>query len=677
MQGNTLFFIIIAGLLALVLALFQYFYKSKKRTSVYYVLAGLRFLTIFSVLLLIINPKFDSVSYFNEKPNLIVAIDNSESISYLKQDENVRRLVSQLKSNEQLDENFNLQFFNFGKEVQKSDTLSFDDRQSNMSIAFERFEEVYANDISPILFLTDGNQTYGNDYTYISKKSEQPVFPVVLGDTTSFADVKITQLNVNRYAYLKNRFPIEVITNYEGEENVNTQLRVSSGNSTIYSKSLTFSKNKTSEIISFTLPANRVGIGTYKAELLPLENEKNIINNSKNFAVEVIDQKTNVAIVSEITHPDLGAFKKAIESNEQRKAEILNTKAYLSKVNEFQLVILYQPTNQFKSVFEEIERSKLNVFVVAGVETNWSFLNATQKNYKQQLTNQEENFQATLNQNYSPFIVEDLDFNDFPPLLSEFGETTFSIPYETIFFKTINGTQLEEPLLATFEKNDRREAILFGQDFWRWRAQSFVNQDSFDDFDNFFGKLIQYLSSNQRKTRLNVNYESFYNGNDDITITAQYFNKNYEFEPNSNLLISLKSKESGEMLELPFVLSNSNYQVDLSGMDAGDYSFTVKATGENVSTSGELRILDYNVEKQFLNANVDKLQNVANSTSGKVYFIDDTSTLISDLIDDSRFATIQKSTKKVVPLIDFKYLLAILVLCLSIEWFIRKYNGLI
>jgi len=677
MQNQTLLYIILAGLIALTVALFQYVYRSKKRTKIYWVLAGLRFLTIFSILLLIINPKFNSVTYFNERPNLIVAVDNSESVAYLNQDQNVRQLVSQLKLNDELKANFNLQFFNFGKEVSQSDSLGFGDKQSNMAKAFERFTEVYSNDIAPVLLITDGNQTYGNDYTYMTKKLGQPVFPVVLGDTTTFSDLKIAQLNVNRYAYLKNRFPVEVIANYEGNTEVNTLLRISTGSYTVFTKSIKFSKSNSSEIVNFNLPASRVGIGSYKAELIPLENEKNRINNVKNFAVEVIDQKTNVAIVSEIIHPDLGAFKKAIESNERRQVNILNVKQFLKQPNNFQLIILYQPTNNFKSVFDEINRLKLNKFIVAGVETNWSILNGMQGNYKQQLTNQEENFQPSLNQNYSPFIVEDLNFSDYPPLLSEFGEITFEVPYETIFYKTINGTPLEEPLLATFESNNQREAVLFGQDIWRWRAQSYLDNGSFEDFDNFIGKLIQYLNSNQRKTRLKVNYESFYNGNDDIRVTAQYFNKNYEFDSNATLRITLTNKETKAVTELPFVLSNSNYQVNLSGIEAGDYAFTVRTNGENVSKSGELKILDYNVEKQFLNANIDKLKSVANASNGEIYFIDDTSTLISDLIADSRFATIQKSAKKVVPLIDFKYLLAFIVFCLSAEWFIRKYNGLI
>ena len=70
-------------------------------------------------------------------------------------------------------------------------------------------------------------------------------------------------------------------------------------------------------------------------------------------------------------------------------------------------------------------------------------------------------------------------------------------------------------------------------------------------------------------------------------------------------------------------------------------------------------------------------KSLANSSNGMAYFVDDTKSLIQNLLKDERFVTIQKSSKNVVPLIDWKFLLAIIALSLSAEWFIRKYNGLI
>lgn len=677
MQTETITYIIISGILALVLALFQYIFKSKKTKKTYWLLAFLRFVSIFSILLLLINPKFDKLSFYDKKPNLIIAVDNSESIDYLNQSKNTSALIQRLKQNEALKERFNLEFYTFGKSVNQSDSLDYNEKQSNIAQVFNRLSEVYNNSVSPTIVLTDGNQTYGYDYEFITNRYKQAIFPVILGDTTTYTDIKIEQLNVNRYVFLKNKFPVEIIATYNGNTTVNSQLKITSGTTTVHSQAITFSKTLTSQIINVNLPANRVGIKSYKAEIIPLENEKNKANNFKNFAVEVIDQKTNVAIVSDIIHPDLGALKKAIESNEQRNATILNTTDFLKQSEDFQLVIAYQPTNNFRSLFNEIDRLKLNKMVVAGTKTNWSLLNQLQSNYTQKVTNQTENFQPAVNKNYSTFIIDDLNFEAFPPLLSEFGETTFEVPFETLLFKTVNDTQLEEPLLATFELNNKREALLLGEGIWRWRAQSYVDEKSFDTFDNFIGKLVQYLGSKQKRSRLNINYESFYNGNDNVKITAQYFNKNYEFDANANINIILKNNNSNDSKTYPFVLKNANYQVDLSGLEAGEYSFTVRTSGGNISKSGELKILDYNVEQQFLNANVTKLKRFATSSDGTSYFIDNTSTLISDLLSDSRFATIQKSSKKIVPLIDWKYLLALIALSLALEWFIRKYNGLI
>ncbi|MCK8481885.1 VWA domain-containing protein [Psychroserpens algicola] len=668
---------IISGIIALLLALFQYAYKSKLSGKRSWLLMLLRFISLFAVFVLLINPKFNTVTYYNEKPNLVVAIDNSESIRYLNQTESTTDFITALKANEALNDNFNLEFYSFGKELNSVDSLSFDETQSNLALVFERLSEVYNNSISPTVLISDGNQTYGNDYTYLTKRYKQPVFPVILGDTTTYTDVKIQQLNVNRYAYLKNKFPVEVIATYNGNATVNTQLKITAGNAILFSKPVTFSKSQTSQIVNITLPANRVGVTSYRAEIVPLDNEKNKVNNIKNFAVEVIDQKTSVAIVSDILHPDLGALKKSIESNEQRSAEILSTVEFLNKSNDFQLVIVYQPTNNFRALFSEIDKLKLNKIIIAGTKTNWSLLNQLQSNFKQELTNQVEEFQPTLNQNYATFIVDNLNFGEFPPLKAEFGSTSFTVPYQTILYKTINGNQIDEPLLATFEINDKREALLLGEGIWRWRAQAYMNENSFNTFDNFMGKLVQYLSTNKRRTRLNVNYESFYNGNDNVKIIAQFFNKNYEFDDNATLNITLKNKATEAVKSFPFVLKNTNYEVDLSGLEAGDYSFTVKVNSENISKSGELKILDYNVEQQFLNANVTKLQNLASTSQGSSYFITNASEIANDLLNDSRFATVQKSTKKVVPLIDWKYLLALIALSLACEWFIRKYNGLI
>ncbi len=676
MAKTTIIYILISGIIALLVALFQYVYKSKP-SKVKYALACLRFISVFGVLLLIINPKFEAISYFEEKPNLVIAVDNSESVKYLGHDNKVRDLYENLISNTRLNDKFNVQAFKFGTNITEIDSLTFTDKQSNISDVFKRYNELYKNTKSPIILVSDGNQTLGNDYSYTATRTNQSIYPIVLGDTTTFSDLKVGQVNVNRFAYLKNKFPLEIIANYSGTAPINSVLKVRSGNTTLISKPIQFNATKTSEIISVNLNANTVGVKTYSVELVPLENEKNTVNNYKNFAVEVIDQKTNIALVAETVHPDLGALKNAIESNEQRSVTIFNPKEFTSEDSDFNLVMLFSPNNNFKPVYEKISNQNLNTLTIAGTNTDWVFLNANQNYFNQNITNQSEDYQPQLNINYGTFIINNITFENYPPLQSEFGFTSFLVPEETLLYKSINGINTEASLLSTFEINNQKHALLNGEGIWRWRAQSYLDTDSFEDFDNVIGKLVQYLSSNKKRRRLNVDYKSFYNQNESIVINAQFFNKNYEFDTNGNLSIIYKNKETQATSTLPLLLKNASYSINLSGISPGDYEFTIKSNDEPVSSSGVFKILEYDVEKQFLNADVTKLQTIATSTNGKSYFIDNVDDLVDDLITNERYATIQKSNRSIIPLIDYKYLLGLIALALSLEWFIRKYNGLI
>jgi hypothetical protein len=677
MQTDTIVYIIIAATTALILALFQYVYKSKLKSTLKYVFTTLRAISIFGILLLLINPKFESFIYFDEKPVLVVAVDDSESISYLKQEESANQILTSLKTNSDINKRFNLQTYSFGKVVRNSDSLSYKARQSNISQALKQFGEVYKNETAPIILITDGNQTYGTDYSYLGESIKHPVYPIILGDSTVYSDLSIKQLNVNRYVFLKNRFPVEIIANYNGLQSVTTELKIWSGNTVVFKKQLDFSASKSSEIISTTLLASSVGVKTYRVELVPISDEKNIVNNSKSFGVEVIDQKTNVALVSERLHPDLGALKKAIESNEQRSVSILKPKEYIDKINDFQLVIFYQPNNQFKAAFKAIREQNLNTFIITGATTDFTFLNASQLKFNHIITYQTEDYQPSLNRNYNTFIIDNIDFNDYPPLKSEFGKVEFLVPNDVILNKTVNGIETDQSMLSTFEIDNSKHALLSGEGIWRWRAQAYLETKRFEDFDNFINKLVQYLSSNKKRQRINVDYKSFYNGNDGIIIKAQYFNKNYEFDAEASLSILLENTSDNTTKEFPLLLNNGSYTADLSGVSAGEYQFTIKHNSEAVSVSGSFQILDYNVEQQFLNAESSKLQSLAERSKGKAYFKSYSNELIKELLTDKRYLTIQKSTKNIVPLIDWKYLLGLISLSFFTEWFLRKYNGLI
>ena len=656
----------------------MYGYKTKFSKSTKWIYGSLRFVTIFSVLLLLINPVFRTETFSLIKPKLPILIDNSESISELNQTINVSDFITSLKSNKDLNKKFELSFYTFGNEFKINDSLTFNEKNTNISEALLLTNQLFKDEVAPTILITDGNQTLGNNYEFSSFNFKNSIYPLVIGDSTKYLDLKIEQLNTNRYAFLKNNFPVEIILVYQGSKNITSQFEVKKGTTTVYKENIEFTKNDKTKILKFTLPASSVGFEKYTAQINPITEEKNTINNSKQFVVEVIDQSTNVLIVSDIVHPDIGAIKRAIESNEQRKVTIKKPFEALSIVNDHQLIILYQPNRSFTNIYSEINKLNKNTIVFTGQQTDWYFLNNIQDNYIKEVTNQSENVVGILNKNYGAFVINDIDFSDYRPLKTLFGPLEIVVPYDNLLGQSIDGFETETSLLATTELNGSRNAIFDGEGIWKWRAQSFIESKNYNEFDIFFGKVIQYLASNKRRSRLEVSYENFYYNNKSIQISAQYFDKNFVFNSNANLSILITDSDSKQSFEYPLLLNENYYEINLSNLKSGEYVFKVSVNDEIILTkNGAFTILDFNVEQQFLNPDVTKLSRVATNTKGKDFFISDSFLLIDTLIKDDRFMQVEISKEKIEPLIEWRYLLGLIVLSLSIEWFLRKYNGLI
>ena len=677
MESQTILLIFLAAISALGIAVFQYLKSKKERTKRSFMLALLRFVSIFGILLLLINPKFTNTSYVLEKSNLVLAVDNSQSINYFKSTDEVTAFVASIRENINIQKKYNISTFTFGNKLKAQDTFSFSENQTNVTSAFKELQDIYKGKVAPTVIITDGNQTYGEAYQYAAKKYKQDVYPVIVGDTTSYQDLKISQLNANRYAFLNNKFPVEIIANYNGNSAVSIKLNVFQNGRVIYSQPLSFSKEKTSEIVQVTLPVTSIGVKTYTVSLQALDAEKNTVNNKKSFGIEVIDERTNVLILTSIIHPDLGTLKKAIESNEQRNVTIKKSDEPDINLKDYQAVLLYQPNVSFKPYYETIKTLGINTFTITGTRTDYRFLNDNGELFTRELSAQVEDYQAEFNSNFSTFQVDDIGFSNFPPLVDEFGEVSIKKAHTPLLMQTISGLPTGSSLLTTIEDGAQRHAVLFGEGIWRWRAQSYLDNQSFEPFDEFVGKLIQYLASKERRNRLNINYNSFYNGGDNIVIAAQYFDKNYEFDARAKLSMVVIGERNNTRQEIPMVLKNNRYEVDLSSLTPDSYKFSVTVAGESISRPGNFEIIEFNVEQQFLSANVTPLQQIATNTNKELYSMGNSAQLITNLLENETYNPIQKQQKQIKPLIDWYYLLGIIILTLSLEWFIRKYNGLI
>jgi len=666
-------YIVIALLISLFVAYFQYFYKAKNTAKVTISLFFLKALSLFLLLLLLINPIIKTTTYQNTKPTLSVLVDHSKSIEFFNEAVSVKDIVNQLKTNNSLNDKFALENFGFGDNLQVTDSVFFNANETNIYKAINGLDNLNKRKNAPIILITDGNQTIGNDYEFIS--SNKKIYPIVVGDTTIYKDLKITQVNVNKYSYIKNKFPVEVILNYQGKESITTKFSIFNGAKIVFTKNITFSKEVNSKIITTNLTSTKEGLNYYTASLQKIENEKNTQNNTKNFSVEVIDEQTKVLIVTAVLHPDIGAIKKAIESNKQRTVDVFLIDKFKNQINDYQLVVIYNPNNKFNDLLNQIKQNNSNFILVTGTNTDWNFLNKQQLGFSKKHINQIENYGANYNSSFLTFLQKDIGFDQFAPLEDKFGEVIFSKDHQNLLTQKINGIQTEQPLLSLLDVNNQKISILFGEGIWKWRASSFLNTNSFQEFDQFIGNLVQFTASNKKRSRLEVNTDNLYPANSNINISAFYTDKNYKFDARASIEITITNTATKEVKKLPLSLINNSYQVSVDNLISGDYIFSVEVLGQNIKKYGKFKISDYQIEEQFTSANKNKLQKLASKTGGKLYYKNQIESLIQHLIEDKTYFTTQKSIEKEQNLIDWKWILFLVVVLFTAEWFIRKYFG--
>lgn len=675
MANATILLIVLSLVIAFGVSFYQYFYKVKSRSKMTLLLAFLRFFSVFGLLLLLINPIITRKTTETVKTPLPIVIDNSASMADLKSDKEALELFNKLKSNADLADKFDVQTYQFDEDFLPSDTINFKGKQSNIDVVAKNLKNIYKNQSFPTVLISDGNQTSGEDYVF-TFNPQNKVYPLVVGDTTTYLDLKVTQLNVNKYAFHKNKFPVEVFLNYAGTKSVNTTFKITQGNSVLNEQTVSFSPSKKSATLNVLLPAEKVGLQIFKASITSKEQEKNTYNNVKNFAVEVIDQKTEVALVSDISHPDLGAIKRSIETNAQRKVTLIKPNQ-INSLQDYNILVLYQPNGTFKSIFEQNKNAKINTWIITGNATDFNFLNQYQDHFDFKMSSQKEDFLAGFNSQFNLFALDNIGFEQFPPLENSFGKITPKGNINELLSATIRGISAEQPLFVFAENQGNRSAFLFGENIWKWRAAVYLKNKNFENFDVFLDKTIQFLASNNSRKSLVVNHERFYNSGEAIEITAQYFNKNYELDEKARLTITVTNAKTKQQKKYDLLRTSNSFKVNLDGLAAGNYSFTVKELNSNSVYSSTLEVLDFDIEKQFVNPDWNKLNQLANQTSGKAYLANQADILVKQLMADESYKAIQKTLVKKSPLIDWIWLLVLIAISLATEWFVRKYNGLL
>ena len=113
----------------------------------------------------------------------------------------------------------------------------------------------------------------------------------------------------------------------------------------------------------------------------------------------------------------------------------------------------------------------------------------------------------------------------------------------------------------------------------------------------------------------------------------------------------------------------------LKTLNSGVYNYKIAVLDQPLNIKGQFTIKKEQIEQQFTNANFNKLLKIADRTGGELYFKNEVTKLKKALLNDKSFYTTQEKKIVAKQLIDWKWILALIISSFTLEWFLRKYLG--
>ena len=161
------------------------------------------------------------------------------------------------------------------------------------------------------------------------------------------------------------------------------------------------------------------------------------MNNSYTFGVDVLDQKSEIAIYYAVPHPDIGMLKRSIESDEQKEVVLVPIEEFNREEDSYATRILFQPDQRFADLMGHINTLSASYLIISGINTDWDFLNSQLNWLNKSSSGVVEVANPVFNKEFSPFFVEELSFNDWPPLSNQLGRTIMGAGTDVLFHQGI------------------------------------------------------------------------------------------------------------------------------------------------------------------------------------------------------------------------------------------------
>jgi len=691
-------YIFLCLLLGVVYALLLYFrhYFIKDPTPgqkrLMHFLGVLRFAVISLIAILLLSPFVKSKFTEVQKPVVLILQDNSESVKNSFHADDSSKYAAALKSlTGKLREQFDVKEYSFDESLKPEIDFSWNGKLTNLSDNLNDLINLYAGqNVGALVLASDGIYNKGANPLYNSGNLKYPVYTIALGDTTPKRDLKISRVLYNQIVYLNDRFRIRVDAEADNMPTAKTTMDVfdlteKGAPKKLDSREVNFSETKKFLSEDFVISADKAGMHRYQVALRPVEGEFTKANNYMDLFVDVLDSRQKILLVANSPHPDIAALRAAIETNKNYEVTLkFADEVHSVNAADFTLIILHQlPSPRFPvaRLLETMKEKSIAALYIVGRQTALPALNNQQPAVQIVPAGQDVNEAIpTLNADFPLFTFSDdlrMQLAEFPPLYVPFGQFNASPTSKIMLYQKIGSVQTEYPLFLFDDAIGARTAVICGEGIWRWKVYDYVQNKNFNVFNELVTKAVQYLAvkEDKRQFRVRIPKNVFYE-NEAISFQAELYNDSYELINQPDVSLRLVDEEGKEY---PFIFSKTSnaYILDAGNFPVGNYTFSasVKYAARELSHSGKFSVVPMQLEAFSTVANHQLLYQLSEKSGGKMFYPSELHALGDSLSASNQLKPVMFATFKTESLINLWWLLLVFAGILTVEWFIRKYEG--
>lgn len=672
-------------ILGILYALLLYGSSSHLSRSFRNLLFALRTLAIAILSFLLFAPLVKKIEKTIEKPLIIIAQDNSASILVSKaKDFNEDSYRQSLKELEQtLSKDFEVRSMSFGASINDGTDYTFNESFTDISALFKAVDDRFTNrNIGALILASDGIYNRGGNPYYQVANLKAPVYTIALGDTVPKKDLLISNVNYNNITFLDNQFQLEVTIEAYQAQGSTSMLTIKDESGNVFSQQVNINSDDYRLVVPVMLLAKRKGIQQYTIHLSPISNELSVKNNTETIFVEVIDGREKVIVIANSPHPDLTALKQSIETSKNYSVKIsMADQVSKTDIQEAGVIILHQLpslTNNAQEIFK-LGASK-PLLLILGSQSNIANFSALQPVLSIAPTGDMQESIANFNTDFYAFTLSEATktkIQNFAPLLSPSGNYRLKSAGSVLINQQIGRLVTKMPLLVFNDEPSHKVAVLAGEGLWRWRLEDFHENSNHEAVDELIIKAIQFLSVRNDRQKFRVySTKNTFDENESVILNAELYNDAYELVNTPDVNIDLKSQD-GKSYSFIFSRTTDAYILDAGILPSGSYNYSAKTVQgkDEKEASGKFVITQQQAEFKQTRANHQLLYTMAAQSNGQLILPAKIMELPNMIKANESIKTIWYEDRKYEEPIDIRFVFFLILILLSIEWFIRKRNG--